>query len=124
MLHKAQSKPKKEKPSVPEFDTDYQVQFLTAGESELKHAMATRQVSLKAVHDTPVLILTRMNGMIKVILHDTIPKISDCMSNSGIINWYRGRHFYNTIVSFVLPQLLCTYRNTRRLVKLQSSQSR
>lgn len=59
-----------------------------------------RQIVLKKMCETTVLVSAKAAGLIEVALHEKVANHHECMTAKGIMDTYPGRPFYITIANF------------------------
>lgn len=100
MIHWAKGEAEKYLSDVSQFIKQDSALFVTPMKSEPKNIAVARQVVLKALCETLILVFTNGAGLIEVLLHPNVVKSRACMTAKGTTEVYRGCPSYITIAIF------------------------
>lgn len=68
--------------------------------SEHKYIKAARQVVVKVMRETPVLLYTQAASLVEIILNENVTSNHACMAPKRNMHAYPDRPFYLTVASF------------------------
>lgn len=73
--------------------------FVTLTRGGPKNITVAKQVVLKLICKTPVLLSTKEAGLMSITAHENVAKIYACKAAKGIMDIKPGRHFFITIAN-------------------------
>lgn len=100
MVHEINSEADKNASDIRQSNYQDLAPLVTPTTCDRKYITVTRQVALKEIHETLVLVSTQAAGLIEIIPHENVAKTHACVTAKGIVDVYPGRPFYITIANF------------------------
>lgn len=122
MLHEAKSAVEKEKSENRRKFEEYEALFVITSPEDPKNMKVARQVALKAICETLLLVFTTAAGLIKVFPSANVALNRSFMTSKGIMVVYPGHLLTSPPLTSV--RLLCTSHRIGKLVKQRMHQTR
>lgn len=74
--------------------------LVTPIESKTKYITVARQVLLKSMRESSVIVFTQVTGLVAIVPSKTVTKFHACLTAKGVIDAYQERSIFITIANF------------------------